>query len=61
VEIDELTDADALPDGFASASALKGEIQELYADKLQSGYQAYRVLFSVLPPEEQHKERLPAN
>lgn len=55
VQLAELTDADALPDGFETADALRREIAELYADKLASGYQAYRVIFHVLPEEEQHK------
>ena len=55
VELSELTDEDALPDGFATADALRAEIQELYADKLATGHQAYRVLFDILPEEEQKK------
>ena len=55
VELEELTDEDAVPDGFETADALRTEITELYADKLQSGYQAYRVVFQVLPADEQHK------
>lgn len=45
VEIDALTDADALPDGFPSAAALKKELRTIYADKLADGYQAFRIAF----------------
>lgn len=55
VELCELTDSDALPDGFETAAALRSEIIELYAEKLESGYQAYRVVFHILPEDEQHK------
>ena len=52
VRLEELTDEDARPDGFDSADALREEIARLYADQLAAGYQAYRVLFELLPPEE---------
>lgn len=45
IEIDHLTDADARPDGFATADALRAELQELYGDRLDAGYEAYRVVF----------------
>lgn len=48
VKLDELTDADAVPDGFPTADLLRQEIQELYADKLSKGYNAFRVVFSLL-------------
>ncbi len=47
VEIDQLSDADALPDGFPDAKSLKRELRDIYADKLAAGYQAYRVTFAV--------------
>jgi hypothetical protein len=56
VEIAQLTDADALPDGFPTADALRTEIETLYADKLAAGHQAFRVCFHILPPEEQRKD-----
>jgi hypothetical protein len=55
VELTELTDADAVPDGFETADALRQEITELYAEKLARGFSAYRVVFKVLPEDEQHK------
>jgi len=53
VELDELTDADAVPDGFASALALRGELAALYADQLAAGQRAYRVRFRLFNAEEQ--------
>ena len=54
VEIDHLTDADALPDGFANAEALRHELQNIYGSKLAAGYQAFRVCFQVgEPPAEE--------
>jgi hypothetical protein len=50
VELAELTDDDAAPDGFETADALRAEITRLYPDQLASGSQAYRVVFEVLPP-----------
>lgn len=47
VEIDALTDADALPDGFDSAEALRHELRTIYGDKLRLGYTAFRVVFRV--------------
>ena len=43
-----LTDADAVPDGFASADALRHELATLYADQLAAGHRAYRIRFELL-------------
>lgn len=51
VEIDDLTDADAVPDGFADAQSLKRELQEIYGEKREAGYAAYRVTFHLEPGE----------
>lgn len=48
VDLEQLTDADAVPDGFDTADALRTEIATIYADKIASGYQSYRVVFRVL-------------
>jgi len=56
VELPNLSDADAQPDGFPSADALREEIATLYGEQA-STYTAYRVLFHVLPPEEQEAAR----
>jgi hypothetical protein len=49
VEIDALTDADAIPDGFPSATALQGELRTIYGEKLAQGYQAFRITFECEP------------
>jgi hypothetical protein len=53
VEIDSLNDADAGPDGFASANELRDELSRLYAEQLSAGYRAYRIRFELLPTDEQ--------
>jgi hypothetical protein len=47
VSLAELTDADAIPDGFETADALRQELSSIYGDKLAAGYQAFRVVFRV--------------
>jgi hypothetical protein len=49
VDIDALTDADAVPDGFASASALQHELRTIYGEKLASGHKAFRIAFERMP------------
>ena len=51
VELDRLTDADALPDGFESADALRAEIARLYPQQLAEGHRAYRLVFALEPPQ----------
>lgn len=51
IAVADLTDEDAHLDGFPSAQALQSELRELYAEEIAAGYQAYRVRFSLLPPE----------
>ncbi len=48
VLLEELTDEDAIPDGFATADALRTEINEIYAEKVAAGYHAFRVVFYLL-------------
>lgn len=48
VEIDQLTDAEARPDGFATADELRAELQTIYGEKLNEGYSAWRVVFEQL-------------
>jgi hypothetical protein len=55
VEIDDLTDADAIPDGFASADALQHELRTIYGEKLAQGHQAFRIVFECLPNESKVK------
>ena len=47
VALADLTDADAIPDGFATADALRQELSTIYGEKLAAGYQAFRVVFRV--------------
>ena len=49
VEIDSLTDADAVPDGFSTAAALQHELRTIYGEKLSAGYQAFRITFACEP------------
>ncbi len=50
VALEDLTDADAVPDGFATADALRAELNAIYAGKLAEGYNAYRICFRVGEP-----------
>jgi hypothetical protein len=52
VELARLTDADARPDGFETADALRAEIARLYPQQIAEGYQAYRIAFRIATPEE---------
>lgn len=45
VDVDTLTDADAIPDGFPTAAALQQELRAIYGEQLDNGHQAYRVVF----------------
>jgi len=59
VEIDALTDADAIPDGFPSAAALQDELRTIYGEKLATGHKAFRIVFQCLaenPPTEESSE-----
>lgn len=47
VEISDLTDGDAIPDGFPSAAALRRELRAIYGDRLKADYRAYRVVFHI--------------
>ena len=53
VELESLTDADAVPDGFESADALRHELATLYAGQLADGHRAYRIRFELLSDEAQ--------
>jgi hypothetical protein len=57
IDVSELTDADAVPDGFESAEKLRAELNTLYAEQLASGYQAYRICFELMSAEEQQQAR----
>ncbi len=51
VELAQLTDADARPDGFETAGELRAEIARLYPQQLAAGYWAYRIRFQLCPAE----------
>lgn len=48
VRLDQLTDQDAVPDGFASADELRQEIERLYPEQLAAGHRAFRVVFELV-------------
>jgi hypothetical protein len=48
VELDQLTDADAIPDGFPSAVALRNELRTIYGAKLAAGHKAFRIAFECV-------------
>jgi hypothetical protein len=50
VKLEDLTDADAVPDGFPTADSLRHELATIYGDKLKAGYQAFRIVFRVTEP-----------
>lgn len=52
VQLDQLTDADARPDGFDTADQLRREIDQLYPDRESQGFRVYRVVFELLPRSE---------
>lgn len=53
VELAQLTDADARPDGFETADQLRAEVARLYPGELAEGRRPYRITFQVLASEEQ--------
>jgi hypothetical protein len=52
IALAELTDADAQPDGFETADALRAEISQLYPQQLAAGHRAYRVVFRLIDKDE---------
>ncbi len=52
VDLENLTDADAQPDGFATAELLRKELESIYGDKIAEGYRAFRVVFEKDPEGE---------
>jgi hypothetical protein len=47
VELEDLTDADAVPDGFPTADSLRQELSAIYGDKLAAGHKAFRIVFRL--------------
>src|SRR5262249_18369822 len=57
VALNALTDEDAVLDGFESAAALRQEIEQLYPKQLAAGHKAFRIRFTLLPPDVQKQMR----
>ena len=55
VQLEALSDEDARPDGFETAELLRAELARLYPQQLAAGHRAYRIVFRLLPPDEQKK------
>ena len=55
IELDNLTDADAVLDGFPSADALRAELCTLYDEDTLARLTPYKIRFSVFPPSEQQR------
>jgi hypothetical protein len=53
VRLEELTEEDAVRDGFATVALLRSEIAELYPQQLADGHRVFRIRFALLPPEPQ--------
>lgn len=47
VRLEDLSDEDAIRDGFASAAELVSEVRELYAERLEKGYRVFKIGFEV--------------
>ena len=52
VDLAQLTDADARPDGFQTADQLRAEVARLYPRQLAQGHHAYRITFELLPTDD---------
>lgn len=52
VELMRLSDADAQPDGFATADELRRELAALYPTQLDAGYRPFRICFERVASEE---------
>lgn len=50
VVLDDLTDADAVPDGFATADELRAELRSIYGEQLDQR-EAFRVVFELATEE----------
>ena len=55
VELAQLTDADALLDGFPTAESLQNEIRSLYTAEAHKKLTPFRIRFSVYPLREQRR------
>ncbi len=55
IRLDELTDSDAIPDGFPNADALREELNNIYGEKIAEGYLDFRVVFHQIEESDSHK------
>ena len=56
VRLDQLTQDDAVLDGFDSLRAMREELTAIYGERLNAGYRTFRIRFEILPPHEQKKQ-----
>jgi hypothetical protein len=57
IGLNDLTEEDAVRDGFESLAALRLEIEKIYSPADANGKKPFRIRFSLLPPEEQVKRK----
>ncbi len=59
ITLDDLTEEDAVRDGFETLAALRAELQSIYSPTSADGRKPFRIRFALLPPEEQKKQSEP--
>lgn len=52
IQLEQLSDEDARPDGFATAALLRTELAQLYPSQLAAGYRPFRIRFERLPSDD---------
>ncbi len=52
ITLDQITEGDAILDGFASREQLMAELRALYGEGIGDGRQCYKILFDFPAPEE---------
>ncbi len=52
VQLDDLTEDDAIADGFSSLEELKRELAEIYPAHYSQGRRLFRICFELLPKNE---------
>ncbi len=57
VSLDDLSDEDAIPDGFTTVEELRAEICRIYSGQQLSERKVFRIRFHVLPAAEQTRLR----
>lgn len=62
VRLEDLTEEDAVADGFQSLEELRRELAEIYPNHIAAGRKLFRIIFELLPtpkPASGHFENLP--